>query len=172
MTWKLSDAAKDKQGITSDWNYLVQELIHLVKVKEIKNVVKSNGFLTELYRKDWMLDEENVEQIFQVKMNPGAISGWHAHEITTDRIFVNNGLIKVVLYDSRRDSPTYGMINEFQAGVIRPMLIVVPPKVFHAVQNIHGGESSLLNIVDVAYQYEDPDHWRVPLNHPDIPYKF
>jgi dTDP-4-dehydrorhamnose 3,5-epimerase len=172
MTWKIAGLIKDEQSITSDWNLAGQELIHMVKLREVKHVPKHNGYLTEIYRKDWNLDGEPIGQVFQIKMNPGAISGWHVHETTTDQIFVNYGLIKVVLYDPRQDSPTYKMINEFVVGTVRPMMIVVPPKVFHAVQNVHDGESLLLNIVDVAYNYENPDHWRAPLNHSEIPYRF
>ncbi|MEO1054220.1 MAG: dTDP-4-dehydrorhamnose 3,5-epimerase [Bacteroidota bacterium] len=172
MSWKITNLKKDKQSITSDWDLKDQKLIDGVRFKEVKNVMKFDGMLTEVYRKDWALDDEDVDQVFQIKMHPGAISGWHAHEYTTDRIFINDGVIRVVLYDGRQDSPTYGLINEFKAGISRPMLVGIPPKVFHAVQNIHYGESSLLNIVDKAYEYEGPDHWRVPIDHPDIPYKF
>ncbi len=172
MNWKLSGLIKDKQGITSDWDFFGQELIEGVRVKEVKNVIKQDGVLTEVFRKDWKLDDMEIDQVFQIKLKPTTISGWHAHETTTDRIFINVGLMKVVLYDGRQDSPTYGLINEFKSGDFRPMLISVPPKVYHAIQNIYHKESSLLNLVDEAYRYEDPDHWRVPLDHPDIPYKF
>ncbi|MCR9251595.1 MAG: dTDP-4-dehydrorhamnose 3,5-epimerase family protein [bacterium] len=172
MSWKLSGSKKDKQGITSAWEITEQKLIDGVKIKQMKNVIKNEGLLTEIYRSDWELDDTIVDQVFQIKMNPNSVSGWHAHEFTTDRIFINKGFIKVVLFDSRQDSPTYKVINEFKAGIERPMILTIPPKVFHAVQNIHFAESSLLNLVDIAYQYEDPDHWRVPLDHPDIPYKF
>ena len=30
----------------------------------------------------------------------------------------------------------------------------------------------LLNLVNRAYQYEDPDHWRLPLGTDKIPYRF
>jgi dTDP-4-dehydrorhamnose 3,5-epimerase-like enzyme len=40
------------------------------------------------------------------------VSAWHTHEFTADRLFVNMGRIKVVLYDDRADSPTYGLKNQ------------------------------------------------------------
>lgn len=30
----------------------------------------------------------------------------------------------------------------------------------------------LLNLADQAYRYEDPDHWRLPVNTDKIPYQF
>ncbi len=170
--WKLPNLTKDQQSITSDWDMLNQKLIEGVELKEVKSVMKDNGILTEVFRKEWFSEFQDVDQIFQIRMNPGAISGWHAHESTWDRIFVNLGTIKVVLYDSRQSSPTYGMINEFRLSEFRSGIVTIPPKVFHAVFNVAGKESALLNIVDVAYKYTDPDHWRIPIDDPSIPYKF
>ncbi len=168
----FNKATKDKQSITADWVPFETDLIDGVKVKEVKNVLKNNGFLTEIYRNEWHLDEMPIGQIFQVTLIPGGLSAWHAHEITTDRLFVNQGTIRVVLYDGREDSATYGRINEFRVGLSRPMLIIVPPKVWHGVYNHGSSDACLLNIVDKPYVYEDPDHWRLPADTPEIPYRF
>jgi dTDP-4-dehydrorhamnose 3,5-epimerase len=50
--------------------------------------------------------------------------------------------------------------------------VVVPPGVWHAVQNLAPETSTLLNLVDHAYDYEKPDHWRLPIGTPLIPYSF
>ncbi|HVR38279.1 MAG TPA: hypothetical protein VMU84_04235 [Thermoanaerobaculia bacterium] len=50
--------------------------------------------------------------------------------------------------------------------------MIIPPRVWHGVQNIAPGVSIVLNLVDQAYRYEDPDHWRVPADSPEIPYRF
>jgi len=172
MNWKKSGIKKDKQSITSQWEFSEIELIHGVVVKRIKNVIGNNGHLTEIWRKDWGLDSGEVNQVFQNVLQPNKISGWHAHEYTIDRIMVNWGTMKIVLADTRPDSPTNGMINEFQIGVLDPTIIIIPTKVFHAVQNIDHQPSALLNLVDTAYQYTDPDHWRIPLDSDQISYKF
>ncbi|WP_020597058.1 cupin domain-containing protein [Spirosoma panaciterrae] len=169
--WQLNGLQKDQQSITSDWIFASQSLIEGVQVKEVKNVIKQRGYLTEIYRKDWQLDDLSVEQVFQIAMNPGSISAWHAHELTTDRLFVSLGTIKVVLYDSRQNSPTYKCINEFLISDLRPQLVSVPPQVWHGVKNIGSDTAILLNLVDKAYQYEAPDHWRIPANSSEIPYQ-
>ena len=170
--WMLAGTVKDRQSITSDWDLVNQTLIEGVVLREVKNVPKGNGALTEVYRRDWGTDDLPVEQVFQVTLLPKGISAWHTHEVTTDRLFANHGLIRIVLYDARQDSPTYGVLNEFKLGTIRPGLVVVPPKVWHGVQNISDTPSLLLNLVDRAYRYEDPDHWRLPQDSPLIPYQF
>ena len=165
-------AQKDPQSITSDWISL-QEAIEGVCVREMKNVVKNGGdVLCEVFRRDWMLDEGTVDQVFQSVMNPGSISAWHVHYLTTDRLFASHGLLKVVLFDARENSSTRGRINEFRFGALRPALLVIPPGVFHGVQNISHEPAVLLNLVDQAYRYEDPDHWRLPPDSDKIPYRF
>ena len=168
---QLEGSTKDKHSISSDWEPF-QELINGVRVKEIKNVLKENGFLTEIFRADWALDEGEVQQVFQVFLSPGGISAWHAHQFTSDRFFVSYGLVKVVLFDARLDSPTNNLINEFRLGLVRPSLLVVPPGVWHGVQNISTDHSCIINLVNRAYTYEDPDHWRLPVDTPKIPYSF
>jgi dTDP-4-dehydrorhamnose 3,5-epimerase len=166
----LAGAQCDPQSVTRDWAS-VQPLIQDVIVKEVRNVTKNNGILTEVWRQDWQLDAEPLTQVFQNLVTGHAISSWHAHQFTTDRIFINFGLIKLVLYDGRTTSATHGMINEFRFGLVRPALVVVPPGVWHLVQNLEATPSLLLNLVDRAYDYEGPDHWRLPPENPVIPYR-
>jgi len=170
--WELQGMRQDKQGITRDWQFVNQRQIHGVQVKQIANVVTGYGCLTEIYRRDWALDEGGVDQVFQSLLEPGAISGWHAHAETTDRLFVGVGRMRIVLYDSRKGSPTFGLVNEFRSGTPRPSLVVIPPGVWHAVQNISGAPSVLVNAVDKAYRYDSPDHYRLPLETDLIPYRF
>ena len=167
----LEGTVKDGKSITSDWEF-ERTLIDGVRVREIKNVPKENGMLTEIYRRDWELDEAEVGQVFQVQIVPGGITAWHVHQSTIDRLFVNAGILKIVLFDAREGSPTQNMINEFRHGLARPAIISVPPGVWHGVQNIGTVTASLLNIVDNPYRYENPDHWRLPQDTPLIPYSF
>jgi len=173
MTWQLDGARKDGQSVTPAWSPHDQQLIGGVSVREIANVPKQNGWLTEIFRREWNDGKPfEIDQIFQTILNASAISAWHAHEITTDRLFVSFGMMRIVLFDAREGSPTHGRINEFRFGSVRPALIIVPPRVWHGVQNISAEPSVLLNIVDRAYDYAAPDHWRVPPDDPSIPFQF
>jgi len=170
--WMLPGNRKDGQSITRDWDLTTQQKITGVQVREVRNVIKSNGILTELYRKDWQLDNLPVEQVFQVILNPAGLSAWHAHEFTTDRLFASTGTLMIVLYDARQNSPNYRQINEIRCGLARPTLVTVPPGVWHGICNIGHEPAVLINMVDQAYEYENPDHWRIPADSPEVPYVF
>lgn len=170
--WRIAGAVKDPQTITARWTPSAMRLIAGVAIREVLHVPKSNGYLTEIFRRDWPEAHGEVDQIFQVVLDPGAVSAWHAHAETTDRLFVSHGLMRIVLYDARPDSQTHGAINELRFGTIRPALIHVPPRVWHGVQNVSQGPAILINAVDRAYDYESPDHWRAPADSPEIPFTF
>jgi dTDP-4-dehydrorhamnose 3,5-epimerase len=170
--WRLPGVRKDAQSITSDWEMSGLRLIDGARLREVKHVPKRDGHLVEIFRSDWRLDEGGVDQVFRIVLFPGAVNAWHGHEATTDRLFVSDGLVQVVLYDSRPASPTRGLVCELRLGELRPALLVVPPRVWHGVKNVGPRPACLLNLVDRAYRYDDPDHWRLPWDSPEVPFRF
>ena len=42
--------------------------------------------------------------------------------------------------------------------------------IWHGLQNVGGTEALMLNFPTRAYDYEDPDHWRLPYDSEQIPY--
>lgn len=166
-SWLVDGAARDAQSVTKDWQTIGTECIDGVDVREVSSVLTGYGRLTEIHRAEW--DERPVGQVFQSVLGVGAISAWHAHEHTLDRLFATAGSMLIVLFDGRPGSPTRGMVNRFRFGEHRPGVVSVPPRVWHGVKNIGDGPATLVNVVDAAYEYEEPDHYRVPLECPDIP---
>ena len=167
--WAIQ-GAKDPQLVQPDWQSIDPILIEGVKIKAITNVLSDNGCLTEIYRQDWQLDDKPMTHVFQKLLSPGGVSAWHAHRYTLDRLFIGLGRAKVVLYDGRSDSISYGAVTEFRLGIERPAIIVVPPGVWHGVKALDNKPALIINVVDQAYCYEDPDHWRLPVDSPEIPY--
>jgi dTDP-4-dehydrorhamnose 3,5-epimerase len=167
----LPGATKDEQSVTADWAVL-RETIEGVRLVEVRNVIGESGHTTEILRRDWFPDADfELDQVFQVTLGAHAVSAWHVHLRTTDRLFVNAGQVKVALYDSRPGSATHGMVNEFRLGDRRPGLVIVPAGVWHGIKNLQATDGRVLNLVDRAYEYEDPDHWRLPADTDQIPYR-
>lgn len=170
--WRLPGSVKDQQSVDSVWNRLRTPTIAGVSERDIRPVLTGYGRLLECYRTDWFPGEPPVAQVFCTVIRAGSISAWHAHAQTLDRIGIVAGSARLVLYDARRESPSYGCVDEFLLSEHRPTLIVVPPKVWHGVQCLGGGDAILSNAVDQAYEYADPDHYRLPFDSEQIPYRF
>src|SRR5687767_14499547 len=78
----LDGCRKDRQTVTPDWTSL-QELLEGVVVREVRNVPKRDGLLTEVFRREWLGAGARVDQVFQVRLEPGGLSAWHTHRHTT-----------------------------------------------------------------------------------------
>ena len=65
-----------------------------------------------------------------------------------------------------------GQVDVFHLSPARPMLLAVPPWVWHGVQNLSNDVSTFVNMFDRPYAYDDPDEWRLQADTPDIPFRF
>lgn len=167
----LPGAKKDQQLVTNDWQKLQQPIVG-VHSREVLHVLRDHGVITEMFRPEWDVTGMPVVHAYQSRLFPGAIGAWSCHARSIDRLFVNQGHLKVVLYDGRKDSATHGHINEFYVGDARPTFLVIPVGVWHGLQNLGATDALVLNFPTIAYQYEDPDHYRLPYNTPEIPYSW
>ena len=165
----LRGAIKDKQQISKDWQKL-GDTIDGVSVREVRHVPRDHGVITEIFRPEWDPTGLPVVQVYQSRLFAGALGAWSCHGRTTDRLFVNMGLVKVVLYDGRESSKTKGRLMELHAGDARPCLVVIPPGVWHGLQCLGPSDALVLNCPTEAYNYADPDHYRLAWDSPEIPY--
>lgn len=167
----LAGAKKDGQLVTPEWQIL-QQPIDGVVVHEVLHVPRDHGVITEIYRPAWDPSGLPIVHLYQSRLFPGAIGAWSCHEKTVDRLFVNQGHLKIVLYDAREESPTRGRLTELHVGDARPAFLVLPPGIWHGLQNLGSTDALLLNCPSHAYSYEDPDHYRLPWDSPQIPYSW
>ncbi|WP_439814327.1 dTDP-4-dehydrorhamnose 3,5-epimerase family protein [Zavarzinia sp. CC-PAN008] len=167
----LITGVRDTQSVTPDWQVVDQPAIDGVAVRAVGNVLGDQGWLTEVWRQDWD-DGHAVGQVFQKVLAPGGLSAWHAHAQTVDRLACAYGRIKLVLFDARSGSPSAGAVAVLRLGQERPATVLVPPGVWHGVQSIGDGPAILVNVVDRAYSYQAPDHYRLPPDTDQIPYRF
>ena len=145
-------------------------MIDGVKVKKLNVIPDGRGRLMEILRCD---DEifEKFGQVYLTTAYPGVVKAWHYHKIQTDHFCVIAGMMKVVLYDGREDSPTHGEINEFFMGVHNPIVLKIPSNVFHGFTTISDHEAVCLNVPTECYNYAEPDEFREPA-HGKIPYEW
>jgi dTDP-4-dehydrorhamnose 3,5-epimerase len=146
-------------------------MIDGVKVKKLKIIPDERGYLMEMLRDD---DEffGKFGQVYLSVVYPGVVKGWHYHKKQTDHFVFVKGMAKVVLYDARDKSPTQGEVNEFFMGEQNPMLLVIPPYVYHGMKGVGVEPAYLVNVPTEHYVYDDPDEFRVPAHDPSIPYNW
>ena len=79
-------------------------------------------------------------------------------------------MIKLAVYDARKDSPTFKEINSFYLGIHRPLLIRIPPGVYHGWMCISPEEAVIVNTPTKAYDYKNPDEERLDPFDKSIPF--
>ena len=165
----LPGAQKDTQLVTSEWQN-IERGIEGVVVREVLHVPRDHGVITEMFRPEWDPTGLPVVHIYQSRLYSGAIGAWSCHKKAVDRLFVNQGHLKVVLFDGREESSTFGRVSELHVGDARPAFVVIPVGVWHGLQNLGASDALVINYPTRSYDYEDPDHWRLPYDTDQIPY--
>ena len=123
----------------------------------------------ELLRSDWDL-YERFGQVYLTTVYPGVVKAWHYHKKQTDNMICIKGMLKLALYDSRKSSSTYKQVNEIFFGERKPLLVKIPPLVYHGFKAIGGETAYDINVPTQPYNYQEPDEFRLPPDTKQIPY--
>jgi len=144
-------------------------MIDGVIIKRLKVIPDERGRLTEILRSDDDLYEK-FGQVYITAAYPSVVTAWHYHKIQSYNMAVIQGMMKVVLYDGRENSKTKEEIDEFFCGIYNPILIHIPPLVYHGFKCISEYEAIVVNIPTEKYDYKNPDEYRIDPYENDIPY--
>jgi dTDP-4-dehydrorhamnose 3,5-epimerase len=140
-----------------------------VRTKALRLIPDERGFLMEILRAD---DAELFTKFGQVYVSatyPGVVKAWHYHQRQVDNFACVAGMVKLVLIDTRADSPTNGAVNEFFVGTQNPLLVQVPNLVYHGWKSISQELALVVNVPTEPYHYTEPDEYRLD-PHDTLPY--
>jgi dTDP-4-dehydrorhamnose 3,5-epimerase len=165
----MNQGLKDDQTVQPDGSRSRPFHIHDVKTIPLNNVITRSGSVTELFRTDWTEIGIAPQHVILATMNPGGVTDWHRHSKQTDHLIAISGNIKLCLWDSRQDSPTYNAVDVIRMGLTRPLIAIVPPGVWHGLRNESGLTAQYVNINDVPYNHSDPDNFRLSADTTTIP---
>ncbi len=144
-------------------------MIDGVKTKNLSVIPDERGRLMEILRSDDDLFQK-FGQVYVTTVRPGVVKAWHYHKKQTDNLAVVDGMAKLALYDAREGSPTKGEALELFIGDRNPMLVQIPPGVYHGFKGISEREAIIINCPTEPYNRESPDELRVDPCDNDIPY--
>lgn len=146
-------------------------MINDVRIKPLKAIPDERGFLYEMLRNDDDFYQE-FGQLYLTAVYPGVVKGWHWHKLQTDHFICVKGMAKVVLYDRREESPTFGEVNEFFMGERNLILLVIPKGVLHGMKGVGTETAMIINVPTHSYNHDEPDEFRVDPHDNDVPYKW
>ncbi len=162
---------KDRQFVTPEGKPC-RRMIEGVRIRDLVLHTDDRGTVCEMFDPRWGWHPDPLVFTYFYTIRPGLIKGWAMHKNHEDRYCIMQGEIRVVLYDSRADSPTFGLVVEHYLTEHHRQLLSIPSGVWHADQNVGGKDCLVVNFPTIQYNHEDPDKFRLPLDTDLIPYKF
>lgn len=124
--------------------------IHGVVIKKLGQLHDERGAVYHMLRNDDEIFDKFGEIYFSM-VYPGAVKGWHLHEKMTLNYTTIVGMIKLVLYDDRENSPTKGNLMEIFMGEKNYLLVKIPPKVWNGFKGIGRKEAIVANCSDIPH---------------------
>jgi dTDP-4-dehydrorhamnose 3,5-epimerase len=115
-----------------------------VELHPLRQIPDERGKVMHMLRCDDSHFERFGEIYFSV-IYPGAIKAWHLHRRMRLNYAVVSGMIKIVLFDAREESPTLGELNEFFIGESNYALLTIPPEVWNGFKPIGGKPAIVAN---------------------------
>ena len=144
-------------------------MIQGVIVKEMKRISDDRGRIMHLLKSSENV-MDNVGEVYCSTVYPGIVKGWHGHHKMQLNYIVIKGMIKFVLYDERKDSPTFGKIQEISMGEHNYVRVTVPPKVWNGFMGLGTEEAMVINITNMPH---DPEEiYRCDPHNNNIPYSW
>ena len=144
-------------------------MIDGIQIKKLKVIPDERGRLMEILRNDDDLFER-FGQVYVTTTYPEVVKAWHLHRKQTDNIACVQGMIKLVIYDSREESSTFQEVNQFYLGVHNPTLVQIPAGLYHGWKCISQEEAVIVNLPTEVYNFKEPDEARLDPHDNDIPY--
>ena len=109
-------------------------------------------------------------EIYFSLVNPGVVKGWKLHKEISQNMAVPEGKIRLVIYDPRGDSSTFGKVEVIDFGDDNYCLVQLPPQVWYSFQAISSGHAIIANCTTAPHQPQESE--TLPLETDLIPYKW
>jgi len=141
-------------------------MIDGVVIKKVKKNSDKSGFFAELVK----FGEKTFHEVLQTSYSetkPGIIKAWHIHDYLEVWCIVK-GYAKVVLYDMRHDSKTFGETQVINTGEDNMMVIAIPGNVAHGYKTIGRKSLGIIYHSSQTYNPKIKNIREIPFDDPGI----
>jgi len=144
------------------------EMIDGVIIRPLKKIPDERGTIMHGIRSDNLLNP--FGEVYFKKLYYGVVNGWHIHESLILNYICILGMIKLVLFDMRENSPTKNHLQEIFIGDDNYCMVHIPPGIANGSKGMGHPFSILTNIAsephnsDIKYRRIDPHSDVIPYN--------
>ena len=139
-----------------------------LKLTPLKIISDERGAVLHFLKSDSLTFNQFGEAYFS-KINKSIVKGWKKHKKIFQNFCVPYGQIKFVIYDSREDSKTKGIVEEIILdNSTNYNLLSMPSGLWYSFKCLSNDYAILANIIDYAHTPEECES--TSLTSKDIPY--
>ncbi len=92
-------------------------------------------------------------EVYFSEIEPNTIKAWKMHQRQTQRLTVPMGLVQVVLFDARPQSPSYGRVDAvFLGREEHYKLLHIPPYIWYGFKNVGKEKALICNCTDMPHE--------------------
>lgn len=132
-------------------------MISGVVIQPLKQIEDERGKVMHMFRKDSELFAGFGEVYFSL-IHCGKIKSWKKHLRMTQHFAVPMGKVRIVIYDDRKDSPTYKELQEVELGEGNYSLIRIPPLLWYGFKGIAPGTSLIANCANLTHDPQEVEN--------------
>lgn len=133
------------------------QMISGVIIQPLRQIEDERGKVMHMLRKDSDLFLGFGEVYFSL-IHQGKVKAWKKHLKMTQHFAVPVGKVRIVIYDERKDSPTYKQIQEVELGEGNYSLIRIPPFLWYGILGIAPGSSLVANCANLTHDPQEAEN--------------
>ena len=125
-------------------------MIEGVIIKNLKKIPDERGMIMHFIKST---DEifKSFGEVYFATAYPGVVKAWHLHKKQEQNYCVIQGMIKLVLYDGRKNSKTKGNLQEIFIGDLNYSLVTIPIGIIMGYKCIGNKTSILANCSTIPH---------------------
>jgi len=125
-----------------------------IKITKLKQIIDNRGKIMHMMRADNPIFQKFGEIYFST-VKPKFIKAWHLHKEATLNYVCIKGKVKLVLFDERKESETFG---KYQKLILSPedyFMVTIPPLVWNGFKGIDQEESIIANCMSIPHDEKE-----------------
>ena len=144
-------------------------MIQDVKIVKKQVINDDRGKIVHMLRND---DKNFLKfgEIYFSYVYPDMIKAWHIHKKMTLNYVAAFGKVKLVLYDDRKNSKTFGKIQEIFLSNQNHLLVSIPPNIWNGFTSADENLAVLANCSDIPHDKTEIS--RLDFDDPKFPYNW
>ena len=132
----------------------MEKNIEGVKITPLKIIADDRGSVMHMMRNDSKVFDKFGEIYFSTIFK-GKIKAWHLHKEATLNYACVYGEVKLVLFDERNGSSTFGEYQELLLSLKNYNLITIPPNIWNGFKGCNDQFSIIANCLNLPHNEKE-----------------